>query len=67
MPFIKLSNTHSCKLPKTRDDGDALVIGDEWQCDEEIITFNIGRICAKKYRWHHDQREGEFWMPMIER
>jgi len=67
--FIKLVERHSCQLPKTRDDGGALVAGDEWQCNEEIRASTDPRVdatvpCGKKYRWINDQREGWLWMPL---
>lgn len=66
MPFTKYAvvENHKCPLPKVRDDGSALVIGDEWCCDVVIVKKpNEGaRQCGKTYRYSFDQRDGNFWM-----
>ena len=66
MPFTKLVDRHNCPTPSARDDGSALVVGDEWECDE-TMTDGSGRTCGKKYRWTSAQREGQFWMPITQR
>lgn len=68
MPFTKLVKTHQCSQPTTRPDGSNLQVGDEWRCDEDVRTVENEqesfRTCGKQYRWHSDQREGLFWMPI---